>query len=63
LGLGGAWSVDLAVLQLRDTGGRDELDDLQFGGLGTEMIEQTDTASEQHWYEVDLDLVEQPGLS
>src|SRR5262245_62594932 len=34
----------------------------QFNWLGTEMVEQSDTLSEQDRRQVDMDFVEQPGL-
>ncbi len=45
-----------------DTRGLDEPYAFQFDWLSTQMLEQSDTRSEQDRRQVDMDFVEQPGL-
>ena len=50
---------DHAEPQVRDTGRVNDPEGLQFDVVGCEMVEQANTATEQHGHEVDLYLVQQ----
>ena len=47
---------------MRDVRGRHDADDLEVGGLDREAIEEADALAEEQRHEVDVDLVDQPGV-